>query len=252
MFMRLLQLKINPVYNEELAKFYRETVSPKLQTISGCIFAALIKSKPDENEFISLTFWQTQKHAEDYENSSTFQELLDQAKPYLSDSSEWKIQLSEDMEINYLKDIEIPAAKKYVIDVQKEEAKKIEVNNNKMFVRIVSIKVQGNKMDEFKKIYAETIIPAFRETKGCRYAFLTHSINNNEDFLSITIWDCKEDASNFETSGSYMTLINKVKHTFSQFYLWKMSLEKQYNSQVKTSDDLTVGNYDVVTGRNFL
>ena len=52
MFMRLLQLKINPVYNEELAKFYRETVSPKLQTISGCIFAALIKSKPDENDVI--------------------------------------------------------------------------------------------------------------------------------------------------------------------------------------------------------
>jgi len=252
MFMRLLQIKVNPTYNDEIAKFYRETVSPKLQTIPGCIFAVLIKSKPDENEFISLTFWQTQKHAENYENSSTFKELSDRVKPYLSDSSEWKIQLSEDMKINYLDEPEIPAAKKYTIDVQKEETDKIEIDNNKMFVRIVSIKVQESKMEELKMIYAQSIIPAFRKTKGCRYAFLTHSINENEDFLSVTIWDTKEDASNFEISDTYKTLLDKVKHTFSQFYLWKMSLEKQYNSHVKTSDDLTVGNYDIVTGRNFV
>ena len=77
-------------------------------------------------------------------------------------------------------------------------------------------------------------------------------VNEDDDFLSMTIWERKKDAEEYEISGKYQELLNKVKHTFSQFYLWKMSLEKQYGSQVKTTDDLHVDQYEVVTGRSFL
>ena len=33
-----------------------------------------------------------------------FEKLLDQAKPFLADSTEWKVQLSEDLELEYKPD----------------------------------------------------------------------------------------------------------------------------------------------------
>ncbi len=252
MFMRLLQLHLNPDFTKEFKQFYQETVSPKLQQIDGCLFASLIKSKPKEYEYISLTFWKTRKQAENYERSSLFQDLLDEAKPFFSESNEWKFQLSEDMEIQYTTEDETPTAKKYSVALQKENDDKINISNGNIFVRVVALKIQDGKLDEFKKIYSEVVIPAFKETKGCIQAFLTQSVNEDDDFLSMTIWESKKDAEEYEISGKYQELLNKVKHTFSQFYLWKMSLEKQYGSQVKTTDDLHVDQYEVVTGRSFL
>ena len=69
MFMRILQLNLNPDFIEEFKKFYQETVEPRLQNVDGCLFASLIKSKPDKDEFISLTFWKTQQQAENYEKA---------------------------------------------------------------------------------------------------------------------------------------------------------------------------------------
>lgn len=252
MFMRLLQLQINPDFTEKFKQFYQETVSPKLQEIDGCLFASLIKGKPEENEYISLTFWKTQQQAEQYERSSLYKYLSDEAKPFLSESNEWKFQLSEDMEIKYEPESETPTVKKYSIAAQKESDDKININDEHIFVRVVALKIQEGKLDEFKKLYSEIIIPAFKATQGCIQAFLTQSISEEDDFLSMTIWERKKDAENYEDSGLYKELIDKVKHTFSHFYLWKMSLEKQYGSQVKSSDDLHVDQYEVITGKSFL
>ncbi|MGE5807352.1 MAG: antibiotic biosynthesis monooxygenase family protein, partial [Ignavibacteria bacterium] len=63
--MRFLQVKLNPDFLSEFEKFYKNDVLPQLQKIPGCLFAALINSKPEENEFASLTFWENQDQAED-------------------------------------------------------------------------------------------------------------------------------------------------------------------------------------------
>ena len=252
MFMRLFQLQLNPDFLEKFKQFYEDTVSPKLQHIDGCLFASLIEGKPEENEYISLTFWKTQEQAENYERSSLFQDLLDKAKPFFSESNEWKFQLSKNMEIEYISENEIPTAKKYSVKVQKEEDENLKINNGHIYVRVVELKIQKDKLNEFKQLYSDVIIPAFKKTKGCIQAFLTQSINEENNFISMTIWESKEDAENFETLGSYKKLINKVKHTFSQFYLWKMSLEKQYGSHVKSTDDLHVEKYEIVTGKSFM
>lgn len=252
MFMRLLQLQLNPEYVNEFKQFYQETVSPKLQQLDGCLFASLIKGKPEENEYISLTFWKTQQQAENYEQSTLFQELLDEAKQFFLESNEWKFQLTEDMEIQYQPESDSPTVKKYSVSVQKESDDKLKIGNGDIFVRVVALKIQDGKLEEFKKLYSEIVIPTFKKTEGCIQAFLTQSISEQDDFLSMTIWESKKDAEEYEISGRYQELLNKVKHTFSQFYLWKMSLEKQYGSQVKTTDDLHVDQYEVVTGKSFI
>jgi heme-degrading monooxygenase HmoA len=252
MFMRLLQVKLNPTYTEEFKNFYDVTVLPQLQKMPGCIFAGLIKSGPGNDEFISLTFWQTQQNAEEYEKSKIFSNLLEQARPFLSESNEWKIQLSDKMELEYAPVSEEPEIKKYTVELQKDEDDKIKFQDPKMYLRIVSMKIQDDKLDEFKKIYLEKVIPALKKTEGCRYVFLTESINERDEFISVTIWDDKTCADKYESSGTFEELVGKIKHTFSQFYLWKMDLEKEYSAKVKTTDDMKVEAYNIIAGKSFL
>jgi len=68
--------------------------------------------------------------------------------------------------------------------------------------------------------------------------------------ISLSIWDSKEDALNYEKSGAFDNLVNKLRPTFSQFYQWKMELDKNSAKKVSTSDDLKVTHYRVVTGKN--
>jgi len=41
-----------------------------------------------------------------------------------------------------------------------------------------------------------------QETIGCRYAYLIESMQQNNELISVTIWDKLEDAQNYEKSGS--------------------------------------------------
>jgi quinol monooxygenase YgiN len=251
MFMRLLQVKINPAHLEQFKNFYDITVLPQLQKMPGCISAGLIKSGPGNNEFISLTFWETQQNAEEYEKSETFQGLLHQTRPFLSESNEWKIQLSDKMELEYAPVEEEPEVKKYTVELQKGD-EKIKFQSSKMYIRIVSMKIQEDKLDEFKNIYLEKIIPTLKETEGCRHVFLTESINQKDEFISVTIWDDKTCADKYESSGTFEELVGKIKHTFSQFYLWKMDLEKEYSAKIKTTDDMKVEAYSIISGKSFI
>ncbi len=249
MFMRMLQLNLNPKFVEDFKEFYKNTISPKLQETGGCLFATLIKGDPRENEFISLTFWETKQHAETYEQSGLFKSLFNQAKPFFEETTEWKIQLTDDMELRNAPASIDPVIKRYSVAVQKEAGDVM--LNKKMFIRIASIKIEKEKLEEFKKLFAEIIIPAFLTTEGCRDIFLTQSITEDRDFISISIWDDKRYAVRFEQSIEFKNLNDKIKDTYSKIYLWRMSLEKEYQSTIKTSDDMIVGHYDVVIGQKF-
>lgn len=252
MFMRFLQLNLDPGHIADFKNFYESDVMGELHKTHDCLFAGLIKSKPGENEFISLTFWQTQIQAEKYESSEAYKKLLAQAKTYLSESTEWKIQLSENSELQYGPVDEEPVIKKYVVAVKNESNDEFMAHSSDMFVRVLSLTIQDDKLEEFKKLYSEIVIPTLKLINGCRYIFLTESVNEKNVFISVTIWDRKEDADEYESSGKFQEITDKVKHTFSQLYLWKMSLEKNYSAKVSTSEDFKVDGYNIVTGKSFL
>ena len=64
MFMRILYLQAKSDDIDVLRSFYDAIVIPELQKIDGCLFAGLLQSNKDVREEISLTLWDTQKHAE--------------------------------------------------------------------------------------------------------------------------------------------------------------------------------------------
>jgi heme-degrading monooxygenase HmoA len=120
-----------------------------------------------------------------------------------------------------------------------------------MYVRIVSAKIQEGKLGEFRHLYTKEVLPALKKTPGCRYAFLTEKIQEENEIISCTIWDSKEDAQHYEDSGRFAELTKKVEHTLSGLYQWKMALQKKSGKEVRTSEDLKVTHYNVVTGKKF-
>ena len=118
-----------------------------------------------------------------------------------------------------------------------------------MHVRLLSLKIRPDKMDAFKATYRHEIIPALLKVKGCRYAFLTESMGQQQECISMTIWDSAEDADNYEGGGVFRELIGKTESMFTELFQWKMKLAK--GASAATSDDMRVAHYDVVAGRSF-
>ncbi len=250
MYMRLFQMKIKPEQLPAYRQFYDETVIPEFQKMEGCLYATLIRSGHHEDECISMTLWDTPAHAEACEQSRVFEKLLQEEKQYLADSSEWKIQLSKELKLEYTPVPEEPIVKAFNVAAGTDE--KIPAQETgPMYLRIVSLRIQPGKIEKFRRIYTDEIIPVLRSVKGCRYAYVTESAKEKNDVISVTIWDSKQDAENYETSGVFAQLVEKVKDTFSDLYQWKMGLQKEFGGKVATSEDLKVEHYSIVTGKSF-
>jgi heme-degrading monooxygenase HmoA len=249
--MRFVYLKIKPEKIQELTEYYNQTVIPQLNKLPGCLFAGMIQSESSADESVSLTLWDSFENADSYEKSGLYEELLQGLKEYLSESSEWKIQLSKDLKLEYQ-----PVPEETIV---KSHSSLAQTNNNipvsdkmqSMYVRIVSGKIKTDKMEEFREIYNNEILKELKTVKGFRNAFSTQSTEDSNEVFSITIWDSKEDADNYEKSGLYEQLVALVKHTFTEISQWKISLENDKSKKAVTSDDLTIDYYNVVTGKSF-
>ncbi len=250
MFMRLVQLNVENTEIEKFRETYNDEIIGRLQKTPGCRFVGLIENGTEECEFISLTLWDQQEQAEAYERGGVYEELLAKVKPCLKNSSEWKIQLSENLELEYKQVQEEPVIKKFSVQAQGDRNESSSINSH-LYLRIVSLSIQEGRENEFKKIFTDEIIPELLSTQGCKYAYLTRSTQDPRAFISVTIWKSKDDADFYESSGKFRELVDKVSHTFSQFYRWKMALERDYDANIKTSEDMRVERYNIVTGKNF-
>jgi heme-degrading monooxygenase HmoA len=250
MFMRLVQVKVKPESSGKLAALYAQKIVPELQKTPGCIYASLIQSSSNPDESISLTLWETAHDADAYEQSGAFQRLITEAHPYFSDSSEWKIQLSKDLTLEYTPVSEEPVVRSYT-ETTPSTDRPLFAEEGRLYIRILSVKVQSGKTEEFAKIYQSEILPVLRNVQGCRYAFLTEGVEERNEVISLTIWDSKEAADVYESSGLFRKLTRKVQHTFSELFQWKMAAERRSNVQVTTTEDLSVKGYHVVSGKTF-
>jgi len=171
-------------------------------------------------------------------------------QPYLSDSSEWKIQLSKDFTLEYTPVSEEPIVRSYSATTPPGEKPPASMEGL-LYIRILSVKLQPGKTEEFASIYQKEILPVLRNVTGCRYAFLTEGVEERNEVISLTIWDSKEAADIYENSGLFQKLTKKVQHTFSELFQWKLAAERRSNVQVKTTEDLDIKGYHVVSGKIF-
>jgi len=113
MFMRLVQAKAKPAELTRLRWLYDDRVVPTLQKTPGCMYACLMQSTREPDEVISMTLWDNQLHAEDYEASGLFAKLMEEARPMLADSSEWRVELSKDLKLEQVPLPQEPSVKAF-------------------------------------------------------------------------------------------------------------------------------------------
>lgn len=249
MVMRLVHLTIKPKALHELQRFYEQDVLPALQKTEGCLYACLIQSVQHTDECVSLTLWDTPEDADKYVKGDLFRGLWDKVHEFLAESNEWKIQLTAEGVLDYQPAVEEPIVESHQIAT---EAPGSQLQPSSLFyLRIFSMKVLPDRHGDLNRIYHAEIIPALLQTKGCRFAYLTESIKDKNEFFSITIWNSKEDADVYEASPLFTVLKDKIKHTFVDMIQWKMGLSSERSGRTVTSDDLAVKGYTFVTGKSF-
>jgi quinol monooxygenase YgiN len=257
MFMRLVQMRVNPDKIFEFEKVYERLIIPTLQHTPGCVYAGLVQSLEDENDGISITLWSHQDDALAYERSGKYAESLEMARPFFSESSEWRLQLSVDLRPEFWPVAPEPVVKSYATDVSVLKASGLPSGRTgSMYLRILSMKLNPGRKHEFVDIYHREIIPGLRQVEGCLTAHLAEGGRGDNDLLSITIWSGLEHAKAYEATGEFDKLKQKVQHTFSNLALWKMALDEKplpgaqgIAKRAVTSDDVSVRTYSIVVGK---
>lgn len=244
MFLRIVRLRVREGQEAAFTRFYQERVIPALAETGGCLYAGLLAPWRGEAHQ-SLTIWESPEMAQAYEEHGLYQRLLAEAAPLLSERTEWRVRLSRDpLETTDPSQREI-ASEGYSVEADQGSAA-LDSGGRPPFVRIVALRVDPDRRDEFVSIYTGEIIPALKAQRGCRGVFLAEGAEDPRGMLSITLWSREEDAVRYEMSGEFERLSARLKTTFSPVYDWRVSLGSDSES---TSSGLKVSSYQLVRGR---
>ena len=251
MHMRLVQFEVKGGALTPLREFYAHRIVPALDNVTGCRYAALAQSLHHPDQCISITLWDSQNASEEYEQRGVFQQLMKEARPFFSSSSDFTVQLSENLTLEYVPVPNEPLVRAFPISERSDNAGTFKDQGDALWLRIVSLKILPGKVEDFRRSYAELTIPSLRTVKGCRHAYLLESDERSHEVLSVTSWDSKQDAEAYEKSGLFDQLLETQKEMLSGLYQWKRSLGKEKAGLSTTSEDVMVEHYTVLTGKRF-
>jgi heme-degrading monooxygenase HmoA len=249
MFMRFVQLGIKPEAGPAFERFYKHRVGPALLNMEGCVFAKLIRSTDQDSEFISFTLWETQAQAQAYEDSGQYQALLKENEPFETVSNEWKIQLTEDNTLEYRPVRNAPDVKALPIVAGSSQEDAPSKLTRAPYIRLLNAKVNQDRFDDLSDTYANVITPELMKIDGCQAAYLIGMPDKTEG-LSVTIWESQEKAAEYEASGKFAELMQKVAPYLSSWYQWKMTLDAAKRDRMHSSEEISVKGYKSASGES--
>lgn len=110
-FLRMVSLKFKTEKVNEFKKHYTESVIPVLRGVHGCRRAFLAAPADNPNELISVTEWESEQAAVEYEHGGQFDALLESQRPFFSGLYDWavtrqkktrhKVATSEDVTVDH-------------------------------------------------------------------------------------------------------------------------------------------------------
>ena len=84
-----------------------------------------------------------------------------------------------------------------------------------MWVRLALAKIKPESVDEFRKIWNDEVRPIIEKQNGFVDAMFLEPVSEEDDFISCTLWESKENGDAYEASGTYKELVGKVVHTLA-------------------------------------
>lgn len=85
-----------------------------------------------------------------------------------------------------------------------------------MIVRLTYLSFMRQNVEQAKKMYRDEIVPVVRVQKGNLDCRLLEPMDNSDEYISMTTWETKADAENYESSGKYQELVDKVKKDYAK------------------------------------
>lgn len=73
------------------------------------------------------------------------------------------------------------------------------------------MKVKQEKLHEFLSVTRRDLGPGLAREKGLRRFFLIRSVENMNEFVTLTLWNSKRDADNYQRSGRYAKNLGKIR-----------------------------------------
>jgi heme-degrading monooxygenase HmoA len=242
-------MHVKPDRMIEFQRLYEENAVPALEQQTRCRYAALVQNIQNNDEAISLTLWDNKDDCVAYEESGIYSTLIEQSKHFFIDGEEMRLHLTADAQLELAPVTEEPVIKSYTGGDAPEMPGQKDRPSSFMFVRLVKMIVRPGMEQEFIRTYQEVIRPELLRLPGCREAYVMKDLDEENDWISMTIWSRKEDADNHEEGGSSARLRAKLTPLLSGLYQWKRGVEKNIGKQAITSDDVTVTGYRVLTGK---
>jgi quinol monooxygenase YgiN len=244
MYVRFVKLRVKPGMEAAYDRFYRAEVAPAVLENEGCLFAHLIQDEDSPTAFVSLSFWRSQEDAAGYEQSGRFAALVERNRPFLDDSSEWRMVLKEDLTLSYQPVMAEPEVEAFDVTAASTNRAPDERGLAHMYFRIVAGHADPDRIAELRQVFREEVIDALREVDGCRYAYLAAGRAENE-VISVTLWDSRAQALAYESSELYLELMAKLRPMMSSLTQWKATLDPERQSNVTTSEDLKIRGFRV-------
>ncbi len=249
MFMRTVHLRLDLNRLLELRQMYPAIVIAELSRTPGCLYAGLLQSVDQPDIGISLTLWNSAADAASYEKTGAYRKLLEASRPFLAESPEWSVHMSDEFRLEYSPVEEEPPISRYESTLGADPSVFTPTGKGKLYLRILSLHVRSGMLEEFTSLYRGEIIPGLRRVPGCRFAFLTGQSTDSRDLISVTIWNSKSDAEKYETDGEFAAMNERIGHTLENSTRWKT--EEQGVERTLGSDDMSVSGYTLIVGQVF-
>ena len=84
-----------------------------------------------------------------------------------------------------------------------------------MFARTTQLQLQPGKMDEFKRVFQDVIVPGLQRQSGFHSITLLTDAPNNK-VLGIGLWSNEAALIANESSGAYQALLGNVQHLLAE------------------------------------
>lgn len=250
MYLRLVQMNVDPQREGEFAAMYAEQIFPALGRTAGCLYAALVVNARKRERAVSVSLWDSKDDADAYEKSGLYGELVDLCRPFFSESTTWRLRLSVDMRLEHVAVNAEPVIRAFVGTPEhgtQGPARRVPCG----FLRIVSMLVQPGQAEELTRLYRERVLAEIQNEPGCCSIQLAESISDPREFISFTIWESREAAEHYEASGRFAELSRIIQPTLSALYQWKLQQQGEPGITTITSEDMSVEAYAVLVSRSF-
>ncbi len=83
-----------------------------------------------------------------------------------------------------------------------------------MIVRLFHFAVSPDKVEAIKKFHNAEAMPVVRSQKGNLDCKLLEPVNKDDDYISMTTWDNRENADAYQNAGVYKKLVERARPLF--------------------------------------